>query len=414
MSHLHDVVIVGAGPGGSTTAAFLARAGLDVMLLDKADFPRDKSCGDLISPIAVQILSKLGLEPSFQKFGFRVEGATLTSPKGELLRGPLPSHPSFHPYAYVIKRVILDDLIRQAALRFGAHFEGRVRIRTVQPQHEQELRVIGERGSERIEYRGRLVILAVGANLPLLQSLGLTSGPVDFAYAARAYFEGVQEIDHHIHLHFNGVPLPGGGWIFPLPNGMANVGAGFYQRSERKPSTAANTLTRFLANPSIQAKLNGARQVGPINSYILRTNFHRSSTLGPRMLVVGEAAGLVNPLTGEGIHYAVESGELASDCVRACFEEGDFSSTALMRYDKILRSRFQRMFTLSTLMRRFYMNSFLLDPMVRACNRWPEISERVVNILMAYQDPADALRPDVILKTLRCLRPSRSNLLRFQ
>jgi len=406
MTYLHDAVVVGAGPAGSAVAAFLARAGLDVLLLDKANFPRDKACGDLVSPIGVSILGTLGLQPALGEVGFCVNAASITAPRGESVHGPVPSHPDHPNYGYIVKRIVLDDLIRQAALRAGARFEGQFHVRDIRLDDGQALTVIGEQRNSRVEARGRLVILAVGASLPLLQSVGLVTQPIGFAYAARAYFGGLPGLDQCIHIHFDGVPLPGGGWIFPLSDDTANVGTGFYYRSQRTPPTAAQALACFLAHPPIRARLEGAHQIGPIKGFPLRTDFHRSPTTGPRMLLVGEAAGLVNPLTGEGIHYALESAQIASQCVQTCFEQADFSPAALRNYDRALRVRFQRMFVFAHRLRQVYMNAFLIDPMVRVCNRWPEVAQLMVGILLSYQDPAVMLRPGVIIKALRSLRPT--------
>jgi flavin-dependent dehydrogenase len=116
---------------------------------------------------------------------------------------------------------------------------------------------------------------------------------------------------------------------------------------------------------------------------------------------VGEAAGLVNPFTGEGIDYALESGVMAAQAARAALDEGDITPGSLARYDRALRARFQRFFVLTHFLRSFYMNSLLLDPFIRACGRWPDLAQLLVEIMLTYQDPAQALRPGVLVRVAR-------------
>lgn len=405
MNRTFDVIIVGAGPGGSGTAAFLAASGLDVLLLDKFEFPRDKTCGDALSPTGASLLGKLGIKRQLERYGYPVDGVTFTSPEGETVQAGLPRKPDLPKHAYVLKRFLLDDLIRQAAVDAGARYQGQVHIRGVHEEVSDSLVVLGDRHDKRIHYHGRMVVLAVGASTRLLKTLGLAPKTIRFSYAARAYFEGVEGLGSHIHIRFDSVPLPGYGWIFPLGSGEANVGAGYYRRNPSTPPTAAATLAMFLKNPSLKPLLGGARRVSPIKAFPIRTDFHRSPSFGQRKVLVGEAVGLVNPFTGEGIDYALESAHLASETILSCFREGDFSLAALRRYDRVLRDRFQRLFVLTHRVRDLYMNSFLLNPLVRACRRWPEVTSLLVNVLLSYDDPAKALRPGIFIKVLRSMRP---------
>jgi flavin-dependent dehydrogenase len=258
------------------------------------------------------------------------------------------------------------------------------------------IRVTGEAGAASAEREARLAVVATGASMPLLASAGLAPRRVGYSYAARAYFEGMQAIGRDLHIRFDGVPLPGYAWIFPVSESSANVGAGFYRRTRRTPATAAAMLQGFLQSPGAQPLLGGARAVGPVRGYPLRTDFHRSPTIGPRTLLVGEAAGLVNPFTGEGIDYALESGRMAAEAAQAILSDGDFTPRSLRRYDRALRARFQRLFVLTHRLRDLYMNDLLLDPFLRACDRWPDLTRLLVDIMLTYQDPAQALRPRVL------------------
>jgi geranylgeranyl reductase family protein len=400
MGSISDVVVVGAGPGGSAAAAALARAGLDVLLLDRSEFPRDKTCGDALSPVGVTVLRALELGESLEQGAFRFDGVRITAPGGQTVATPIPPHPVHPSFGFVAPRNSLDDWIRQAAIRMGARFEGRFHARGF--RHEPGRIVVrGEAAGAGAERAARLAVVATGASLPLLASAGLAPRRPRFAYAARAYFEGTRGIGRDLHIRFDGVPLPGYAWIFPVSEVSANVGAGFYRRTRRTPPTAAAMLDAFLASRGARSLLDGASPTGPVHGFPLRTDFHRSRAFGPRILLVGEAAGLVNPFTGEGIDYSLESGMLAAEASRSILEEGDFGPRSLGRYDRALRARFQRLFVLTHFLRSFYMNSILLDPFLRACERWPDLARLLVEIMLAYKDPAQALRPAVLLRVAR-------------
>jgi geranylgeranyl reductase family protein len=399
---LYDVIVIGAGPGGAATATFLARNGLHVLLLDKFEFPRDKTCGDALSPAALHVLADLGLADDLRQSGYRVDGVSITSPEGLTVQAPIPEHPVYPKHGYVVPRYLLDDLILNASVHSGAEFQGGIHVHSIEQTAEGPI-VIGEAGRTPRRLGARVVVLAVGANLRLLRSIGIVSGNVGFAHAVRAYFEGIAGLSRQLEIRFDGTKLPGYGWIFPVSADTANVGAGLLPRRGRKAPGSATMLSQFLSNGHLHKRFQSARQVGPVKGFPIRTDFQRSPVVGDRLLLVGEAAGLVNPFTGEGIDYALESARIASECLMACIERGDLSRLALGDYECALRHRFQRDFVLSHRMRRQYMNPILLDPLIRACARWPELTDLLVRTLLTYADPAEAIRPAVMLKVLRCL-----------
>jgi geranylgeranyl reductase family protein len=401
----HDVVIVGAGPGGSASAAFLARAGLDVLLLDKATFPRDKTCGDAVSAQGVEILDELGLGSRLRRNGFKVPAVTIVSPSGYRLRSDIPPADGLPRYGLVVKRLELDQMVLDAARDFGAGFVGGVHVRGIEQDARGGWSVHGDRGDRPFSAEGRVLVMAVGAALPLMRQLDLVPNTIDYAFAARAYYEGIQGLDDALHIHFDGVPLPGYGWIFPVSETSANVGAGYYRRGAKAPPTAAAVLDDFLRHPPLARRMKDAVRITPVKGFPIRTDFHRSRCLGDRMLVVGEAAGLVNPFTGEGIDYALESARMAAESLTRAFDSGDLSLASLGRYERVLRRRFQLLFRMTHLMRRMYMTPALLDPLLLACSRWPDMTQLLISVLLSYESPVKAFAPSVLGRVLLASTP---------
>jgi geranylgeranyl reductase family protein len=403
LNQTYDVVVVGAGPGGSVLSADLAGSGRSVLLLDKFQFPRDKTCGDALSPSAVRILRRFGQIEDIWSKGRRINGLRVSTPSGLAIDAPLSSTSDDGLPGYVVKRFDLDDQLRQLAVRSGAEFVDRVRVSEVDQHASDVVSVAGIREGRRIEVGGRVVVLAVGANLGLLIRLGLVGRDPDLSFAVRQYWTGARELDHRIQLRFDGVPQPGYGWIFPLSNTTANVGVGVFGQTKASGIGLPAMLDAFLRHPPIEETLSPGKPDGPLKGFPLRTDFHRSIVQRQRVLLIGEAAGLVNPFTGEGIDYAMESALIASQTIQGCFAGSDLSVRALGRYEQRLRARFQRIFVWTSLMRRVYMNPRVLDALGRACLRWPDVTRLFIDVLLTREDPLRAFSPGVVLKVLRSL-----------
>jgi menaquinone-9 beta-reductase len=303
-----DALVVGAGPAGSAAALVLARGGARVALVDKASFPRDKACGDLVGPRGVQVLSDLGIALTD---GLAVGDMIVVGPTGTRVR--LPAYPgrTYPGLAIAVPRRNFDDALRDLALGAGAEaFNGRA----VQP-------LFGDAGLEGFalstgtELRADVVLGADGATSRVAAAADLVDlRRVLWAFAVRAYTDAHTEYPHIAFWEpARGRALPGYGWLFPGPDGLSNVGLGVGLRSTRN---AAATATRQL--PAFLAHL---RELGLIDTDVHHTPLGGWLKLGmigtnparARVLLVGDAAGLVNPLQGEGIGAALASGRAAAE-----------------------------------------------------------------------------------------------------
>jgi geranylgeranyl reductase family protein len=378
---MHDAVIVGAGPGGSATAHFLARRGLDVLLLDRADFPRDKTCGDGLTPRALRVLDQMAVLAEVERKGCRVGAYEVVAPNRRATSARITAEYG----ALVVPRRHLDDIVLRSAVDSGAHFTSRVTVSRIEPT-PGGVRVHAEGGQT---FEARAAVIATGAATAVLKRSGILSHQPRAMLAARAYFEDIQEeVASTFSLRFHGVPLPGYGWVFPVSRTAANIGVGFMpSRSRFRPakttSQAFEDFTRSLQMPL----LSGARQVGPVKGYPIRVDFLTAPTFGTRTLLVGEAAGLVNPLTGEGIDYALESGQMAADHMAAAFDSG-FGDEWLPAYDRLLRDRFEKVFRFSQWVRDWYCVPPLLNLLVPLANRRPELRQLLANIVLGEREPA--------------------------
>ncbi|MCC7353643.1 MAG: tryptophan 7-halogenase, partial [Anaerolineae bacterium] len=183
----------------------------------------------------------------------------------------------------------------------------------------------------------------------------------------------------------------------------ANIGAGFYRAglgARWLPDTPRDAFDRFVQTPVLRQMLARARRVGPVKGYPLRVDFPSAPTFGERMMLVGEAAGLVNPLTGEGIDFALESGKMAAEHLVRLFEVGDLSRARLQEYDRLLRQCYQRLFVFLHRMRALCMNHVVLDPLLSLAVRRPDLKMLLVNIAAGNQDVPKGIPLRAILRVI--------------
>jgi len=380
---MYDVIVVGAGPGGSSAAYFLAQRNLRVLLLDKAHFPRDKTCGDGLTPRAVHMTRLMGLANELRQIGYVIRRFEVSAPNGHVTGDVIAIGSGLPDHALVVPRLKLDERLLRQAINAGAHFQPGVRVddvRIEQGKGTAHVEVTGEQMNRRVAFQAQMAIIATGAHSQLLHRLGLLSRLPQFIVAARAYFEGVEGLGDAWALRFDGAPLPGYGWIFPVAPDMANIGVGYFRH--QRAASAAKPFESFVSTPAMRALLARAQRVGPLKGYPLRDDFLSSPTYGQRVLLVGEAAGLVNPLTGEGIDYALESGQVAAEHAAAMVTSGDFSQQAHAAYDRELRDRYQALFAFCAGVRAWCVRPLVLNVLVRMANRRRDLRRQLTRVVL--------------------------------
>jgi len=394
--HQHaDVIVVGAGPGGSVTAARLARRGWNVLLLDRTEFPREKVCGDGLTPRAVNTLRFLGLESLVTEHAYPIHQARLyASPAADFTLPFDPHVAPLPPRGYVLPRYHLDDLLRKEAIRQGATFLPHVRVNGFLREGGRIVGIQGAQGGRARAWRSSLVVLATGASIALLKALGIVRVPPHDVLAVRGYWRGVKGLEPRFEFFFTPEVEPGYAWLFPVAEDTANIGVGLFVPASGTHRRPAQMFREFLRqNEELQQRLSHAERLGEFKGYPIRTDFPSHRVHGPGYLIVGEAAGLVNPITGEGIDLAMESGILAADVADVALRQGNVSAAMLRRYERTLRRRFGRMFRGLRFLRGRVMRSHTLDMLIRRARRHPGLARRIMAITLGTTSPYTAFLP---------------------
>ncbi|MBY0441516.1 MAG: geranylgeranyl reductase family protein, partial [Mycobacteriaceae bacterium] len=308
-----DVVVVGAGPAGSAAAAWAARAGHDVLVIDSASFPRDKACGDGLTPRAVAELERLGLASwlatRIQHQGLRISGF------GSSLEIPWPGK-SFPTTGSAVTRLELDDQIRKVAENSGARMV--LGVKAVGIQHDSLGNVASVRLANSAEVHCRYLIVADGARSSLGRALGRQwHQETVYGVAVRGYLStprsGDPWLTSHLELRgFDGTLLPGYGWIFPLGNGQVNIGVGALSTTKRPANLALRSLISYYTDLR-RDEWDFLGQPKAVASALLPMGGAVSGVAGPNWMLIGDAAACINPLNGEGIDYGLETGRLAAE-----------------------------------------------------------------------------------------------------
>jgi menaquinone-9 beta-reductase len=350
-----DVIVVGAGPAGSTTAYYLAQAGLDVLLLEKSRFPREKVCGDGLTPRGVKTLVAMGISVTEQDGWIRNQGLRVIG-AGKRLELPWPELSSYPGYGLVRPRTDLDEMLARRAQQAGARLLEGVNV-TSPVLDERTGRITGvtaktEDGEQ--TYRGRIVVAADGNSSRLSVAMGLRKrDDRPLGVAVRTYYRSPRHDDDYLEswldLWDGDRLLPGYGWIFGMGDGTSNVGLGLLNTSAAFGHTDYHALLRkWLAGMPAEWGFTEENRTQPIRGAALPMGFNRTPHYHNGLLLVGDAGGMVNPFNGEGIAYAMESGEILARTVTQALARARRAETerVLAGYPAALNQAYGRYYAL--------------------------------------------------------------------
>ncbi|MFI2650583.1 MULTISPECIES: geranylgeranyl reductase family protein [Micromonospora] len=415
-----DVIVVGAGPGGSATAYHLARHGVRVLLLEKTEFPREKVCGDGLTPRAVRQLIRMGVDTSpeagwLHNKGLRVIGG------GVRLELDWPDLASFPNYGLVRTRLDFDDLLAQRAVAAGAKL--RTSVNVLGPVLGADDRVIGVQGEvgpdkEPVTFHAPLVVAADGVSGRFPLALGLAKRedrPI--GVAVRRYYRSPAKHDDDyleswLELRAKGSDalLPGYGWIFGLGDGRVNVGLGVLNSSSAFGKTNyRKLLTDWLANtPEDWGMTDETNAEGPILGAALPMGFNRVPHYTRGVLLVGDSGGMVNPFNGEGIAYAMESGELAAEvAVQALARPaGAERERALMAYPQELKARFGGYYRLGGIFVKLIGRPEVMRMATKHGMPHPMLMRFVLKLLANLTDPRGGDAMDRVINAMTRVAPA--------
>ncbi len=402
--HLFDVLVVGGGPSGSACAYWLAEAGWDVAVVEKKVFPREKTCGDGLTPRSVRQLADMGLEGALAG-AHRVDGLRAHA-YGQVLDMRWPDHPSFPSYGYVITRHDLDRLVAERAAKAGATiWQGAEAVAPLLDgpgggSHSSGSlpgcsgAVVREAASGTArEVRARYVVVADGANSRFGRALGTSRDRRQpMGMALRGYYRSPRHDDPFIESHLDirdasGKVVPGYGWIFPLGDGRVNVGVGLLSTDKRwKGVNTSQLMEAFVEWAPASWELSPAAALGPATGGKLAMGLSVGPRVGATTLVVGDAAGAINPFNGEGIAYGYETGRLAAASVGEALCGG--GPAALLGYEV----RLEELYGLYYRVAKAFIRVISRPELMRLCVGTGMHSESLMTWVLRIM--ANLLRPD--------------------
>ena len=411
-----DVVIVGAGPAGSTAAYHLAQAGLDVVVAEKAAFPREKVCGDGLTPRAVKQLIAMGIDTSpaagwIHNHGLRILGG------GMRIEMPWPELASYPSYGLVRPRQDFDELLARTAQKAGAVLHEQAAV-TEPIRDERTGRVEGFTTKDGTAYRGRVTIVADGNSTRFslrLDRQRREDRPMGVAY--RRYFKSPRHDDDWLESWlelWDGTSkdsklLPGYGWIFGVGDGTSNVGLGILNTTEAFGRTDYRAmLDRWVASLPPEWGFVEGNATGPTRGAALPMGFNRQPQYADGALLVGDAGGLVNPMNGEGIAYAMESGRLAAEVIAQALAEptAPRREAVLAGYPNALSATYGGYFTLG----RLFVTAIGHPSVMKLCTRHglphPTLMKFCLKLLANLAEPTGGDAMDRIISALNRLAPA--------
>lgn len=401
----YDVVVVGGGPAGAVCALALEDSGLQVCLLDKARFPRDKVCGDALSADVANQLKKLPGQASSLLEAIKPKtpshGVRFFAPSGQRLDVAFKNKPEASAPGYIIKRVDFDHHLLGLARAMGhvtVHENQTATQARVYPTHVEVETTSGV-------VSGQILVGADGAHSMVAKTLaGFRVEKPHYCAGVRGYFNNVGGFhnDNYIELHFCPEVLPGYLWVFPLPNNQANVGVGMLASTLAKKRVDLKKTLMALVNshPNLAPRFENAHLSAPLQGMGLPIGSKKRRISGDRFLLVGDAASLIDPFTGEGIGNAIRSGRVAADHIKACFDKGVFSAAANKAYDKEVYKRMWGELRLSRGMQNLLAYPWLFDLVAKKANKAPAVKALLTSALEDVDIKKELVKPSFYLRLL--------------
>jgi geranylgeranyl reductase family protein len=383
---MYDIIVIGGGPAGSSCTAFLAKSGKKVLLLDRAKFPREKTCGDGISGRSVSILKELGVLDELKKQEHHdMYGVTFSSPNGTVVPVSARGEATKEAPGFVCKRMVFDNVLFQNAKKLAEKTIEEFMVTDIIMENNRPVGVKGTHQGKEMEFRAKMVIGADGAAGISARKFGASNSSEKHQLAGvRAYYENVRGNGDKIELHFVKESIPGYFWIFPLPDGNANVGICILvsEMKKRKLNLAKILDEIITKNPVFKERFRDSKRTSELRSWLLPLATNRVKSYGDGYVLIGDAASLIDPFTGEGIGNSLSSGKIASQVINEAFAENDFSEKKFSEYQKRLFDIIGEEIDTDSRMLSMANSEFLLNLVIGKAKRSKEVQSVIADAII--------------------------------
>ncbi len=371
MDDIYDAVVVGGGPSGSTSAWHHSKLGLKTLLIDKAFFPRDKVCGDGIPNKVLRLMKEMGISgDELQKIGYRIDAMKLYSPEGSLLKyGEM--NPESEAKSFCSKRLLFDNLLFQKVKEINPHVYDGISLESLQYTGNDYILTLKNRKTDsEIQITTPLLIGADGAKSRVRKLLNLETVDQNYKfdgfrlYAKADYFEPV------IHIFYDEVTTPGYFWIFPVSETMANLGIMVDKSTCQKHKTNIRDMFYYLLknNKDIKEQLDRAELIDDPQGCPLPLGHQNIQTITDGAMLVGDAASMINPITGGGIYYGMISGMMAAQVSLKASNSRQYKMKDLFNFSKFYEDQLVPGYNVANRMRDYFGEKEKVNRLFRKCD----------------------------------------------
>jgi len=400
-----DIIVVGAGPAGCSFIYSLRNEGLNIALIEKSVFPRDKICGDALSADVINQFYRIDSELAarFEEFADKLpsQGVRFFAPNGSKLDIDF-KNPNYGKAAgYISKRVDFDNF-------WFDQIKDLPNVTVYQEHHVADINVVNDRvtvDANNKTFNAEIVIGADGAHSIVNKKLGkIKVEKQHYCAGLRQYYSGVENFHekNHIELHFYDGILPGYFWVFPLKNGQANIGLGMLSSevSKQKVDLKKKLEEIVATHPNLKERFKNAQQLEKPQGFGLPIGSKKRPISGDRFLLLGDAASLIDPFTGEGIGNAIRSGRLAADHIKDCVIENRFDALYNKKYDGIIYHKMWRELRVSRGMQKLLKYPRLFNFVVKKANKNESVRMLLTSMLDDLDLKKELFKPSFYVKLL--------------
>ncbi|MFA5929494.1 MAG: NAD(P)/FAD-dependent oxidoreductase [Candidatus Micrarchaeia archaeon] len=399
----YDVAIVGAGPSGSSAACLFSLQGCRVLLLDKATFPRDKVCGDAIGGKALNVLARIGAEDELKQKGFqRSSGLVFSSPNGTEVEIPLAASGNEMSSGFVCRRQEFDSILFRRAKKMCTSHEGAEAVGLL----FEGKRVVGVKarmpdGTLR-DFFANLVVGADGATSLVARKAGVFSSKAAHTCSAvRGYYRGVEGLRGNVEIHFLPECMPGYFWIFPLSADEANIGVGMLLSDMlAQKKNLQKVLEACMKNPRFGSRFSGAQLQGSVGGWSIPLASAHRACAGNGFVLIGDAASLVDPFSGEGIGNGMLSAAICADTLCEAAKQGAVSEEKCREFERALWGEIENDIKGSYALQRLGKIPFLLDIAIGKAKKSGKMRAELAGMIASREAKKKAADPMFAVKLL--------------